>query len=232
MTRGNAGSSHDRILIAARTLFARRGYVQTSTAQVAREAATSESQLVKHFGSKEGLLEALFEAVWADVNAHVGRLTTTHPDPVLRLKAIVWFMLARFAENSDLRRLMLFEGRRIGSRGAALTPGFLRFIDYIDAVLKEAKRSRRFRVALAPGAVRSLLIGACEGLMRDRLLAEDSPYPAAYSQKDIARAIDTLIDSFLTDESERAYARPALAVRKDPAEEVERPVRRVRGLQP
>jgi AcrR family transcriptional regulator len=204
MSRENAGSSHDRILIAARTLFARRGYVQTSTAQVAREAATSESQLVKHFGSKEGLLEALFESAWADVNAHIARLTTTHPDPVCRLKAIVAFMLARFAENPDLRRLMLFEGRRIGSRGAALTPGFLRFIECLDATLKDAKRARRFRVALAPAAVRSLLLGACEGLLRDRLLAEDSAYPAAYSGKDITRAISMLIDTFLSERSERA----------------------------
>ena len=38
-------SSHDRILQAAKQLFASRGYENTTTAQIARAAETSESQL-------------------------------------------------------------------------------------------------------------------------------------------------------------------------------------------
>jgi len=49
----NQGSSRDRLLAAALSLIAQQGYAQTSTAQVARKAGTSESQLIKHFSSKE-----------------------------------------------------------------------------------------------------------------------------------------------------------------------------------
>src|ERR1700746_3636430 len=59
-----APSSHDRILMAAKQLFASRGYENTSTVAIARMAGTSESQLMKHFGSKEGLLEAIFDQGW------------------------------------------------------------------------------------------------------------------------------------------------------------------------
>src|ERR1700741_1756751 len=59
-----SGSSHDRILAAAKQLFASRGYENTSTVAIARLAGTSESQLMKHFGSKEGLLEAIFDQGW------------------------------------------------------------------------------------------------------------------------------------------------------------------------
>jgi len=57
-----SASSHDRILMAAKQLFASRGYENTSTVAIARLAGTSESQLMKHFGSKEGLLEEIFDA--------------------------------------------------------------------------------------------------------------------------------------------------------------------------
>jgi len=57
-------SSHDRILRAAKRLFAQNGYENTSTVAIARDAGTSESQLMKHFGSKQGLLVA-FRA-WLD----------------------------------------------------------------------------------------------------------------------------------------------------------------------
>jgi AcrR family transcriptional regulator len=192
-------SSHDRMLSSALSLIAQQGYVHTSTAQVARAAGTSESQLIKHFGSKEGLLEALFESVWSELNTEVGRLARRHSDPVNRLKALVALMLTRIAANDEVRRLMLFEGRRIRSRGLAVSKGFVRFVESLDAVLKEANRAGRFRVGVAPTAIRSLLMGACEGLLRDRQLAADATYPAAYSRKDISRAIDALIGTFLTD---------------------------------
>src|SRR5215831_6731126 len=59
-----AAPSRERILLAAKRLFARNGYENTSTIAVARDAGTSESQLMKHFGSKQGLLEAILERGW------------------------------------------------------------------------------------------------------------------------------------------------------------------------
>ena len=187
------------MLASALSLIARQGYAQTSTAHVARQAGTSESQLIKHFGSKEGLLEALFDMEWADLNAQVEQLAAAHPDPVHRLRAIIALMLERIAANAEVRRLMLFEGRRIRSRGAAVSEGFVRFVEGIDRLLKEAKQAGQLRLRLAPAAIRSMLIGACEGLMRDRQLAEDAGYPAAYSSKDIVRTMEALIDAFFSD---------------------------------
>jgi AcrR family transcriptional regulator len=187
------------MLAAALPLFARHGFAQTSTAHVARQAGTSESQLIKHFGSKDGLLEALFDMVWADLNEEVEQLSEAHPDPIHRLKAIIALMLARIAAHAEVRRLMLFEGRRIRSRGPAVSAGFARFVKGIDALLQEAKQAGRLRLPLAPAAIRSMLIGACEGLMRDRQLAEDAGYPARYSPKDIERAMQALIAAFFTD---------------------------------
>ncbi|HET9698335.1 MAG TPA: helix-turn-helix domain-containing protein, partial [Terriglobales bacterium] len=61
-------SSHDRILAAAKRLFASQGYEATSTMAIARLAGTSESQMMKHFGSKEGLLEAILDAGWQSMS--------------------------------------------------------------------------------------------------------------------------------------------------------------------
>ena len=57
-------SSRNRILVTAKTLFASLGYDNTSTAVIARNAGTSESQLMKHFGGKAGLLETIFSEGW------------------------------------------------------------------------------------------------------------------------------------------------------------------------
>ncbi len=64
-------SSHDRILLAGKHLFARNGYENTSTVAISREAGTSESQMMKHFGSKQGLLVAIFDRGWAAIAERV-----------------------------------------------------------------------------------------------------------------------------------------------------------------
>ena len=56
--------SRERLLEAAKALFAERGYEASSTATICRLAGTSESQLIKHFRSKQGILEAIFEYAW------------------------------------------------------------------------------------------------------------------------------------------------------------------------
>jgi AcrR family transcriptional regulator len=57
--RGPAPTKHVDILWAAVHLFARQGVAQTTTREIATEAGTTERTLFKHFGSKEGLVEAV-----------------------------------------------------------------------------------------------------------------------------------------------------------------------------
>jgi len=49
------------ILSTASRLFATRGYSQTTTAEIAREAGVAEGTLYHHFGSKDGIFLTLFD---------------------------------------------------------------------------------------------------------------------------------------------------------------------------
>src|ERR1700738_4904160 len=69
--RGALGSSRERIREAAKAIFAARGYEAASTAAICRVAGTSQSQLIKHFGNKAGLLDAIFEYAWEQINPAV-----------------------------------------------------------------------------------------------------------------------------------------------------------------
>lgn len=51
--------TRERILEAARTLFAARGYLNTSTQEIAAEAGVAEGSIFYHFGAKKNLLSAL-----------------------------------------------------------------------------------------------------------------------------------------------------------------------------
>ena len=48
------------------------------TASIAREAGSSESQLIRYFGGKAGLLEAIFNESWTALNAVVEQYECVH----------------------------------------------------------------------------------------------------------------------------------------------------------
>src|SRR5205085_2513851 len=188
---GAAPSSHERILTAAKQLFAKRGYENTSTVAIARQAGTSESQLMKHFGSKEGLLEAIFERGWQAMGYSLGD-AARRPDPRERLRGLLEVVLNGFERDAELKELMLLEGRRIRKEGhmIMMTSGFLEFVRMIDSLLKQLHDDGRLKDGVNPQAMRSAMIGMFEGLLRDQLLADRVGYPAHYSFDEIRHTFD------------------------------------------
>src|SRR5579859_1861543 len=122
----NKGPAAERILKAAKMLFAGSGFENTSTISIALMAQTSESQIIKHFGSKEGLLEAIFEDGWNHIAQAFGALEYI-PAPSSKLQALVGLILSKLEEDEQLKQLFLLEGRRIRKEGhmVLMTKGFL-----------------------------------------------------------------------------------------------------------
>src|SRR5689334_7417264 len=121
-------SSHDRILAAAKRWFATQGYEATITMAIARLAGTSESQMMKHFGSKEGLLEAILDAGWQGMSQALLELDSM-PASQEKLLSMLNIVLGTLSEDGDLKELLLLEGRRIRREGrmVVLSPGYLDF---------------------------------------------------------------------------------------------------------
>jgi AcrR family transcriptional regulator len=193
-------SSHDRILQAGRELFSGDGYENTTTSAIARKAGTSESQLIKHFGSKEGLLEAIYDEAWQRMAGGLRKVQEAYSSPLDRLRALIELMIGALERDKEISTLMLLEGRRIRKHGhqVLLTRGFQQVLGVIDGVLREMRDAGMLRQDLHPEAVRSALIGAYEGLLRDQLLAERAGFPAHYDGAELRAAFKAVFECFLT----------------------------------
>jgi len=179
--------SRERIREAAKRLFAERGYEATSTASIARLAGTSESQLIKHFEGKQGLLEAVFQYSWEQINPALALALEGIPTPREKFKLLVDMVLNFLAKDEDLRKLFLLEGRRVRGDGkrVVLVPGFLEFIQTADGILHEL--ADQGELAVPPQAMRSALMGAIEGMLRDKILEQTNEYPARFSVADVRK---------------------------------------------
>src|SRR5688500_5416724 len=106
-------TSRMRLLNAGKSLFARNGYEQTATSAIARESGSSESQLIRYFGGKAGLLEAIFNEAWSGLNEsvqlHIAEAAHGR-DAIIRILSL---MIQAFSRDHDIAFLFLFEGRRM-----------------------------------------------------------------------------------------------------------------------
>ena len=178
-----AASSRERLLSTAKRLMAEAGYERVSTAAIAREAGTSESQLVRYFGSKAGLLETIFDESWAPLNPQIARLVAAAPTAREAMITVLSTMIGAFERDPELAKLLMFEGRRVRGDNAEvlITQGFRDFAKLVLSLIERGQKDGSFSTALKPQAMTSALLGAAEGMMRDRLLAAQqsgsSPFP-------------------------------------------------------
>jgi AcrR family transcriptional regulator len=185
-------SSRDRLRESAKTLFAERGFEDTTTAAICRLARTSQSQLIMHFTHKQGLLEAIFEHAWEQINPAVRLATENIAFPWEKLAILIDMLLGFLQKDHAIRTLFLLEGRRIRGDGhmVVLVPGFIEFIKMLDGILKELAARAKLAPNVDPQAFRSALMGAVEGIM----LARTSHFPASYAES----AIRNIVSNFLS----------------------------------
>ena len=200
-------SSHDRILRAAKLLFAQNGYENTSTVAIAREAGTSESQLMKHFGSKQGLLMAIFDRGWNNI-VERAKATNHAVSPADRLVALLTAATVEFENDSQLKVLAALEARRIrkDSTEVLISRGYRRFRELLDRTLMDMRSEGLISTDFNLDAVRAAVIGMADGLWRDQIVASRAGIPSTYNFDDIQRVMESLIASFQTMPAQRAKA--------------------------
>ena len=198
MRKRSHDASRERLLNAGKSLFARQGYENTSTSAVAQEAKTSESQLVRYFGGKAGLLEAIFDEAWGPMNARVHDLLADATTGRAAVAAVLSAVLAALDRDDDLAAVLLFEGRRIrgGDSEVRLSSGFLEFSDVVLRLVKRGQRDGSFAPGFDATALSATFIGAAEAMVRDRLLLKRAGSRKTFSDKQVQRIFDALLDGF------------------------------------
>jgi len=203
----NTLSSHDRILRSAKHLFAEMGYENTSTVSIAREAGTSESQLMKHFGSKQGLLVAIFDRGWSRVVERV-KATNHAASPADRVVAMLTAATIEFENDPQFKILAALETRRVRKDGAdvVVSAGYRRYRELLDRSLIDMRTEGQIRSDLNLDAVRAAVIGVADGLWRDQIFATRAGMASSYNLDDIQQVIELLVNSFQEPSAQRAKA--------------------------
>jgi AcrR family transcriptional regulator len=189
-------SPRERLLAAGKDLFAQNGYEAASTSSIAARAGTSESQLVRYFGGKAGLLEEIFNVSWTELNQRIASEVVAAPTGRDAILVVLETMTDAFQEDQKLAILFLLEGRRI--RGAEhevfISEGFQSFRELIRALIHRGLADGSFQKQLPEAALASALIGCAEGMIRDRLVAKRIGKLDAFAPGDIRRIFSAVLE--------------------------------------
>lgn len=190
-------SPRERIIMAAKHMMSTVGFENTTTDAICNQAGVSQAQLTKYFGTKEALLEAIFEQGWAKLRMQMPLLQTVQ-SPRRRLKMLLHLLIQLFNQDKQLRDLMLLEGRRIRreNRMLMLTASYTELVSLLDSLIRAD-----FKGSVTPHQVqlvRSSLIGLFEGLLRDVVLHERFGFPAEFSADEVEEYLAEIVDRLLT----------------------------------
>jgi AcrR family transcriptional regulator len=181
-------SVRDNILAAGKHLYHVVGYDGTSVDAICRESKSSESEFIIHFGNKDGLLQAIFEQGWQCLLLRLPKPQTV-VSARARLKELLRLAVEFFYHDPAFCELFVFEGRRLrDGEMLALTPSYTDFTALIDSLVQIEVPEQETAV------VRSVLMGAWEGVVRDLMLRERFGYPANFSGQQAEQCVSRLVD--------------------------------------
>ncbi len=194
-------SSRDRILFAAKDLFSKNGYENTSTVAIARQAGTSESQLMKHFGSKQGLLFAILELGWSAILHHAYALASV---PVRSPQVLIDILESYFRElgqDPEMKRLLVMESRRVPKDDSGVPSGGGRqqFGSLVENILKDLKSQGLLQPNLNVSATRSALFGMVEGMLFEEVVGSSAGRQPQYLADDGHKVLEILVSGLVTD---------------------------------
>ena len=145
------------MLAAARASFGTKGYAQTSVDEIAAAAAVTKGAVYHHFAGKE----ALFRAVWAEVEAEATSRAAAAVDweaaPIDQLVAIVDAYL-EVALDKEVQRITLIDGPTVlglePDGPAEQHPGYLALRSFIATAVADGRL-----IDLDPGILAHLVGG-------------------------------------------------------------------------
>lgn len=150
---------------------------------------------MKHFGGKRGLLNAIFDEGWARLNAQIAKRVRRADDPVAGIETVLATIIEAFERDQHLAYLLLFEGRRIREPGLKLelSHGYEEFVRLLVGLIRQSQERELISHHLSTAALASAVMGAAEGMIRDRMIANMSGRPQPFSRNQVTKVFATVL---------------------------------------
>lgn len=142
----------------------------------------------------------MFNEGWGAIVSRLDAALAYVAAPEGTLGTLAQVVLTELDHDREFKVVYQMEGRRLRKHGGSvLGESFRELIRRIGAILEEAQAAGRLRPGMHPQAASSAVIGMPEGLLRDRVAAESTGFPADGSPAELPRLLSLLLKAVLAE---------------------------------
>lgn len=166
-----------RILDAAISVFAKRGFYNARVSDIAREAGVADGTIYLYFKSKDDLLISLFED---KMEVIIGRFRATLADDdraSVRLRRFIQLHLEMVAAEPTLAEVLTVELRQSAKfMREYKAPKFGEYLGLLGEIIELGRQTREFRTDLDPAIAKRVLFGALDEVSLHWVSSRRKPY--------------------------------------------------------
>jgi TetR/AcrR family fatty acid metabolism transcriptional regulator len=165
------------ILEAAERVFARRGFVESKVADIAREAGMAAGTLYNYFDSKETIYQSICELRGEEALTQSRAIADSEGPPLERLRRLLVWLLEHLETNAErfqmhlqLRAAPEWEMKQV--HGEAAHDNYLQHLAVLERLAAEAQKSGDLRKDVPARDLAATLAGITNGFIHAWLLAK------------------------------------------------------------
>jgi len=187
--------SRKRLVESGKELFSQFGYEGTSTAAIARQAKSAESQITRHFGNKMGLLDAVFEESWEPLLEAAKKGASTASTGREAVLAALVELMAKLSTESNIATILFLEDRRFSEGGGRIktSRGMVELTRLIRSLILQGQRDHSLDLRVNDAALAAAILGSAEAIIRDRAIAARAGRSCEYSYGDATSVFEFLL---------------------------------------
>ena len=192
----------ERIMKAALSIFADKGFQEATIAEIARKAKVSEPTIYEYFGTKEALQFAIPEVISNEGHEEVLRVLPYIKGTEARIRAIMHAYFHVYQSNPDYSALVLLQlmaNKRF--RKAPAHALIRRGTHFLLESIRQGIEDGTFKKNTDPYVTRSILLGTAEHLFIQWHMQEKRT-PQAQMMGYLDRLLDTVLDGIRAEKEE------------------------------
>lgn len=176
-TEKKQSDKREKIIHAAISVFSKRGFYNSTVADVAREAQVADGTIYLYFKNKDDLLISIFEYCMDFFIQAVTREIDKSSDPVERLKSFVHLHLKLVQKYQDLAQVIQIELRQSSKfMKEYANENFFKYLGFLEDILIQGQKDGVFRKDADPQILKRAIFGAIDEMALEWILMNKKRY--------------------------------------------------------
>lgn len=158
-------AKRSRILHAAISVFARKGFFHAKISEIAQEAGVADGTIYLYFKNKDHLLISIFEEEMEKIIARFREAIEETPSPVEKLRTFIRLHARQAVDNPELAHVLQVELRQSSTFMSDYRPvKFREFLEILEGIIRDGQADGVFRGDAHPRTIKRAVFGALDEL--------------------------------------------------------------------